>query len=112
MKDLAMQTETANACAANLTTVDIAQLARSGAFPRFALNIRGTALAPRINDGEMVIVDIHVLPIPGDAIVIEVGGKLTAMLVNADGDAYDLRGGHYDRDEYTIIGVIVEGGED
>ena len=92
----------------NLAAVNVADIARRNHLRCFALELTGDALSPRHSSGDLLIVDTEAIPAPGDCVVTEIDGHLCCLVLNADGDLVDNRGGYAERGTYFAIGVVVE----
>ena len=77
-------------------------------LPSFALKLDGDALAPDFRDGDILTVAPDVSPLPGDCVVVVIGGEYGAMRLNADGDLWDGKGGFVPLGEYTICGTVLD----
>ena len=78
----------------NLIATTIADAQR---LPAFALILDGDALAPNFEDGDLLTVSTDTLALPGDCVVAQVGASYRCMILNADGDLLDHRGGFVPR---------------
>lgn len=72
------------------------------------LLLEGDALAPAFQNGDLLTVSLTALPLPGDAVVAQIGGKYGCMRLNADGDLWDACGGFVPQGVYAVAGVVLD----
>lgn len=73
----------------------------------FTLVLEGDALTPEFQDGDLLTISPHLLPLPGDTVVARIDSRYGCMRLNADGDLWDANGGFVPQGRYSVAGVVL-----
>lgn len=92
------------AAGAGLSAAGIEEGRRLG---RFTLVLRGERMAPQLSPGDLLIVDADEDAGAGEAVIVRTdAGGYSCLLLNSDGDAYDLAGGFLPAGSFAILGTV------